>query len=91
MTIHSNTMAFTYCGQYSISEHIVHSMDVGFTGEVDTCSDMSFGMSHAKEVPTGRIVNSTSNILEILLLVELVHNISAGVRNCIANVKLNFL
>ena len=69
----------------------MHSVDVGFTGEVDTCSDMSFGMSHAKEVSTGRIVSNTTNILEILLLVELMHNVSVGVRNCIANVKLNFL
>ena len=65
-------------------------MDVGFTGEVDTCSDMSFGMSHTKEVPTGRIISIVSCI-ETLLLVELMHNVSVGIRNCIANIKLNFL
>ena len=68
----------------------MHSVDVGFTGEVDTCSDMSFGMSHTKEVPTGRIISIVSCI-ETLLLVELMHNLSAGVRNCTTYVKLNFL
>ena len=68
----------------------MHSVNVGFTGEVDTCSDMSFGMSHTKEVPIGGILSIVSCI-ETLLLVELMHNVSVGIRNCIANVKLDFL